>query len=133
MPDKKLRIIIAKIGCDIHERGALTLLRALQDGGMEVIYTGKYQTPEGVVKMAIEEDADAIALSDSTGSMRHIASSVVRALEKNGAPDIRLIAGGLIPKKDLPFLKKIGVTGNFGPGTPLPTIVDHIRAVSSKR
>jgi methylmalonyl-CoA mutase C-terminal domain/subunit len=123
---KKIRIIIAKVGCDIHERGALTLMHAFRNAGMEVIYTGRYQTPEGVVKTAIQEDADIIALSDSTGSMLHIATAVLEALKKEGVSDIHVVAGGLIPRRDIPILEKMGVTGNFGPGTPLEKIIDHI-------
>ncbi len=124
--ERPIRIVIAKVGCDIHERGALTLMMAFRDAGMEVIYTGRYQTPEAVAKVAIEENADIIALSDSTGSMRYIVASVIKALKQYGGTDIRIIAGGLIPRKDVPVLEKMGVTGNFGPGTPLSTIIQHV-------
>jgi methylmalonyl-CoA mutase C-terminal domain/subunit len=124
---KAIRIIIGKVGCDIHERGVLVLARAFRDAGMEVIYLGRYQTPEAVARTAIDEDADIIALSDHTGSMRYIAEDVVKALKKLGAADILVVAGGLIPKSDLPFLEKLGVTGNFGPGTPLETVIDYIK------
>jgi methylmalonyl-CoA mutase C-terminal domain/subunit len=124
---KAIRIIIGKVGCDIHERGALVLARAFRDAGMEVIYLGRYQTPEAVARTAIDEDADIIALSDHTGSMRYIAEDVVKALKKLGGADIPVVAGGLIPKTDLPFLEKLGVTGNFGPGTPLETVIDYIK------
>ena len=131
-PDKKIRVIMAKVGCDIHERGALTLMEVFKDAGMEVIYTGRYATAEGVAKTAVEEGADVVALSDSTGSMRIIASDVLAALDRQGAGDIPVIAGGLIPKKDVPALEKMGVTGNFGPGTPLDVIIDHlIKVVNS--
>ncbi len=124
---KIIRIIIGKVGCDIHERGALVLARAFRDAGMEVIYMGRFQTADSIAKTAVDEDASVIALSDHTGSMRYIATDIVEALKKYGGTDIPVIAGGLIAKKDIPYLEKLGVTGNFGPGTPLPVIIDHIK------
>lgn len=124
--NKPIRVVIGKVGCDIHERGALTLAQAFRDAGMEVIYIGRYQTPQSVARVAIDEDADIIALSDHTGSMRYIAAGVIEALKNYGGSDIPLVAGGLIPKKDIPVLEKMGVTGNFGPGTPLDVIMDHV-------
>ena len=129
---KPIRVVIAKVGCDIHERGALTLMHTFRDAGMEVIYTGRYQTPEAVAKTVVEENADVLALTDHTGSMRFIAEAVVEAIKNYGVTDIRLVAGGLIPKRDIPVLEKMGVTGNFGPGTPLDTIIDHVVTVAGK-
>jgi methylmalonyl-CoA mutase, C-terminal domain len=127
--DKKVRILIAKVGCDIHERGALTLLTSLRDEGMEVIYTGRYQTPRAVAKAAISEDVDVVALSDHTGSLPIIAASVLAALKDLGVTDMKMIAGGLLTSEDIGNLEKMGVTGNYGPGTPLEVIADHIRDV----
>lgn len=129
---KTIRIIIGKVGCDIHERGALVLARAFRDAGMEVIYLGRFQTADSVAKAAVDEDASVIALSDHTGSMRYIAADMVESLKKYGGTDIPIIAGGLIAKKDLPYLEKLGVTGNFGPGTPLPVIIDYIKQTVNK-
>jgi methylmalonyl-CoA mutase C-terminal domain/subunit len=129
---KVIRIIIGKVGCDIHERGALVLARAFRDAGMEVIYLGRFQTPDTVAKTAVDEDASVIALSDHTGSMRYIAADIMESLKKYGGTDIPVIAGGLIAKKDLPYLEKLGVTGNFGPGTPLPVIIDFIKKTVQK-
>ena len=106
---------------------------AFRDAGMEVIYTGRYQSPEAVAKIAVDEAVDVLALTDHTGSMRYIAEAVTKELKKYGADDIHLVAGGLIPKKDIPILEKMGVTGNFGPGTPLETIINHIVTVAGKR
>ena len=128
--ERKIRVLIAKVGCDIHERGALTLLTSLRDEGMEVIYTGRYQTPAGVAHAAASEDVDIIALSDHTGSLPIIAESVLAELKKLGAEDIKLIAGGLLTPRDVKDLEKLGVTGNYGPGTPLEVIVDHIRGIA---
>lgn len=123
---KQIRVVIGKVGCDIHERGAFALMQAFRDAGMEVVYTDRYQTPEAVVKRAIDERADVLALSDSTGSMRYIATDVMAALKKHKADNICVVAGGLIPPKDIPVLEKMGVTGNYGPGTPLDTIINHV-------
>jgi len=131
--NKPIRIVIAKVGCDIHERGALTLMMTFRNAGMEVIYTGRYQAPEAVAKIAVDEGVDVLALTDHTGSMKYIAGDVIKALKKYGASDICLVSGGLIPKKDIPVLEKMGVTGNFGPGTPLDTITEHIVTVCSQR
>ena len=130
---KTIRIVIGKVGCDIHERGALILARAFRDAGMEVIYLGRYQTAEAIAKAAVDEDVDVIALSDHTGSMRYIADEIVKALAKFGGTDIPVVAGGLIAKKDLPYLEKLGITGNYGPGTPLEVVIDHIRKTVEKK
>ena len=129
---KTIRVVIGKMGCDIHERGALILARAFRDAGMEVIYLGRYQTADAIAKTAVDEDVSIIALSDHTGSMRYIAEEMMASLKKYGGTDIPVVAGGLIAKKDLAYLEKLGVTGNFGPGTPLPTVVDHIRKTVEK-
>ena len=130
--NRPIRVVIAKVGCDIHERGAFTLMLAFRDAGMEVIYTGRYQSPEAVAKIAVDEAVDVLALTDHTGSMRYIADAVTKELKKYGASDICLVAGGLIPKKDIPILEKMGVTGNFGPGTPLETIINHVVTVAGR-
>ena len=122
----KIRLIMAKIGCDIHERGVLTLMTALRNAGVEVIYTGRYATPDGVAKMAAEEAADIIALSDHTGSMLLIAKQLIQALEKYRLDDVKIIAGGLIPDDDVPALEALGVTGNFGPGAPIGAVIDLV-------
>lgn len=127
-----IRVVIGKVGCDIHERGALVLARAFRDAGMEVIYLGRYQTAEAVAKAAVDEDVDVIALSDHTGSMRYIADEVIKALDRYGGTDIPVVAGGLIAKRDIPYLEKLGVTGNYGPGTQLPVVVEHIQQVVAK-
>jgi methylmalonyl-CoA mutase C-terminal domain/subunit len=130
--DRKIRILIAKIGCDIHERGALTLLYTFRDAGMETIYTGRYQTPEAVVTAAVDEGVDVIALSDHTGSMPIIAESVLEELKKRDAMDIRIMTGGLISPEDAKVLDKMGVSGNYGPGTPLDLIVQHVKELVKK-
>ncbi|MGA3114220.1 MAG: cobalamin-dependent protein [Syntrophobacteraceae bacterium] len=128
--EKKIRVLIAKLGCDIHERGALTLLTVLRDEGMEVIYTGRYQTAKGVANAAVSEDVDVIALSDHTGSLPIIAQSVLAELKKIGVTDMKVVSGGLLSPQDIKDLEKMGVSGNFGPGTPLEMIIEHIRSAA---
>jgi methylmalonyl-CoA mutase C-terminal domain/subunit len=127
---KKVRIIIGKIGLDPHDRGVLVLSKILTDAGMEVIYLGRFQTAEAVVRAAIEEDVQVIALSDHCGVMVEIAEQVIEAEKALQAEDIPIIAGGFIPEKDIPRLEKMGVTGNFTSGTPHDVIVDHVRQVA---
>ena len=127
------RVLIAKVGCDIHERGALTLLTTLRDAGMEVIYTGRYQTPQAVANVAMSEDVDVVALSDHTGSLPIIAASVLDELRKVDCADIPVVAGGLLSNDDIAALRKMGVTGNYGPGTPIDTVIEHLRTVATQR
>ncbi len=126
---RKIRLLIAKVGCDIHERGALTLSRALRDAGMEVIYTGRYQTPQGVANAAVSEDVDVIALSDHTGSLPIIAGQVISELKALGAANVPITAGGLLTPEDVKALEGMGVSGNYGPGTPIETIIEHIKGL----
>ncbi len=129
MAEKKIRVLIGKCGCDIHERGALTMLNVLRDNGMEVIYTGRYQTEAGVVNAAVNEDVDVIALSDLTGSLVIICRKVLQELEKQGAGDIPVICGGLISKDDVVELKKMGVKGIFATGSPSQEAADLIKSL----
>jgi len=127
--ERKIRVLIAKVGCDIHERGALTLSRALRDAGMEVIYTGRYQTPQGVASAAVSEDVDMIALSDHTGSLPIIAGQVIDELKALDATNVPITAGGLLTPDDVKALEDMGVSGNYGPGTPVEVIVAHINGL----
>jgi len=128
----KIRVLIAKVGCDIHERGALTISKALQEAGMEVIYTGRYQTPKGVATAAASEGVDVIALSDHTGSLPIIAAAVLEELRKLEVADIPIIAGGLLTPDDVKALENMGVSGNCGPGTPIENIVDLIKDLAAR-
>jgi len=109
-----------------HDRGALVLCRALRDAGMEVIYAGLLATPEQVSQMAIDEDVDVVAMSLLNGAHMTAFPKVAKALKERNAGDILLVGGGIIPEDDKPRLEKHGITGNFGPGTSLKTIIDHI-------
>jgi methylmalonyl-CoA mutase, C-terminal domain len=121
-----VRVLIGKVGFDPHDRGILVLTRGLRDAGMEVIFTGKFLTAEEVVAAAIQEGVDVIALSDHCGVMRLIAKDVLAELERHGATDICVVAGGIIPEEDKRALEAMGVTGNYGMGTPMAEIVGHI-------
>jgi methylmalonyl-CoA mutase C-terminal domain/subunit len=129
---KPLRVLVAKLGLDGHDRGALVLCRAFRDAGMEVIYSGLFCTPEQVAKIAIDEDVDAVAMSLLNGAHTTLFPKVARMLKEKGVTNIVLVGGGIIPEQDKPILEKEGITGNFGPGTPLETIIKHINEHVSK-
>src|ERR671920_996144 len=124
---KKIRILVSKLGLDGHDRGALVICRALRDAGMEVIYSGLFCSPEQVARTAIDEDVDAVAMSLLNGAHLTLFPKVARLLKERGINDILLVGGGVIPESDKKILEKEGITGNFGPGTPLSVIIDHIR------
>ncbi|MGQ9673274.1 MAG: cobalamin B12-binding domain-containing protein [Candidatus Aminicenantales bacterium] len=130
MAKKKLRILIAKPGLDGHDRGAKVICRALRDAGMEVIYTGLRRTPEEIVNAAIQEDVDLIGLSILSGAHPILFPRIMKLLREKGAADIPVIAGGIIPEKDIPRMKKLGIQEIFLPGTSTQEIVrwieDHL-------
>jgi len=132
-PSKKIRILVAKPGLDGHDRGALVLCRAFRDAGMEVIYTGFLATPEQVAQMAIDEDVDVVAMSLLNGAHMTAFPKVAKLIKQKGADDILLVGGGIIPDEDKPLLEKQGITGNYGPGTPLKTIIDHVERIVKER
>jgi len=127
MPDRPLKVLIAKPGLDGHDRGAKVIARALRDAGMEVIYTGLRQTAEQIVGAALQEDADVIGMSILSGAHMHICPKVMALLEEKGLDDVLVVVGGIIPDVDIPVLKGIGVKGVFLPGTPMQEIVDFIK------
>jgi len=129
---RRIKILVAKLGLDGHDRGALVLCRALRDAGMEVIYSGLFATPERIARIAEDEDVDAIAMSLLNGAHNTIFPRVVKAVKKKGLNDVLVIGGGVIPDVDKKGLEKAGVNGVFGPGTPLPVIIDHITKGVSK-
>jgi methylmalonyl-CoA mutase, C-terminal domain len=132
--ERRIRVLVAKPGLDGHDRGAKVIARALRDAGMEVIYTGIRQTPPMIVEAAIQEDVDAILLSILSGAHMAIFPKVMDLLRQNGVDDVLVMAGGILPDEDIPEIEKMGVKGNFGPGTPLTTIIEYVRAnVSPER
>ena len=124
---KPVRILMAKVGLDGHDRGIKVVARALRDAGYEVIYTGLRQTPEMVVDAALQEDAQVIGLSLHSGAHMTLFPAVVNELKKKNATDIIVFGGGIIPDDDIAELKKQGVAELFTPGTPLQEIVDWLR------
>ena len=130
---KNIRILVGKPGLDGHDRGALFLCKALMKSGMEVIYSGLKITPNNIVKMAIEEDVDAIALSLLNGAHMTIFTKISHILREKNINNIAIIGGGIIPDEDKQKLEKKGVTGNFGPGTKLNIIIDHIKSEVYKK
>ena len=129
---RRVKILVAKLGLDGHDRGALVLCRAFRDAGMEVIYSGLFATPERIAKIVEDEDVDAVALSLLNGAHLTLFPRVVKALKEKGIKDVLVVGGGVITEDDKPDLERAGVTGNFGPGTPLSTIIDHITSRVSK-
>ena len=121
-----IRVLVSKLGLDGHDRGALVICRALRDAGFEVIYSGLFCTPEQVAKIAVDEDVDVVAMSLLNGAHLTIFPKVARLLEERGVNDVLIVGGGIIPEKDKRILEEQGITGNFGPGTPLSSIIDHI-------
>ena len=132
MTDHKIRVLIAKPGLDGHDRGAKIIARALRDAGMEVIYTGLRQTPEQIVSAAVQEDVDAIGLSILSGAHNVLFPEIMRLLKEEGAEDIVVVAGGIIPEQDIPKLKAIGIRAIFLPGTPTQVAVDAIRSAVAR-
>jgi methylmalonyl-CoA mutase, C-terminal domain len=130
---KRIRILVAKPGLDGHDRGALILCRAFRDAGMEVIYTGFLATPEQVAQMAIDEDVDVVAMSLLNGAHMTAFPKVAKLVKEKGGDDILLVGGGIIPDDDKPRLEKLGITGNYGPGTPLKTIIEHVQRIVKER
>ncbi len=122
-----LRILVAKPGLDGHDRGAKVVARALRDAGFEVIYTGLHQTPEMIAASAVQEDVDAIGLSILSGAHNVLLPKVVELLRAQGAGDIQVFAGGIIPDEDIPGLRTAGVAAIFTPGTSLEQIVTWVR------
>ena len=125
--EKKIRVLVAKPGLDGHDRGAKIVARALRDAGMEVIYTGLHQTTEMIVETAVQEDVDVIALSLLSGAHMTLFVDVTNLLKKRNMEDVLVVGGGVIPKEDIPALKKAGIARVFGPGTPTDDIVDFIK------
>jgi methylmalonyl-CoA mutase C-terminal domain/subunit len=124
---KPIRIVMAKVGLDGHDRGVKVVARALRDAGYEVIYTGLRQTPEMVVDAALQEDAQVIGLSLHSGAHMTLFPAVIDELKKKNATDIVVFGGGIIPDDDIAELKKQGVAELFTPGTPLQDIVGWLK------
>ena len=127
---KPIRVLIGKVGLDGHDRGVKLVARALRDAGVEVIYTGLHQTPEQVVAAAIQEDVDAIGLSVLSGAHNYLLPRVLELLKNQGAGDIVVFGGGIIPDEDVPRLKAAGVRTLFRPGTLMSDVVEFVKGMT---
>ena len=127
MPDRRIRVLVAKPGLDGHDRGAKVIARALRDAGMEVIYTGLRQTPEMIVNASLQEDVDVIGLSILSGAHNAIVPRVMDLMKQNQMDDVLVVIGGIIPDQDVEGMKKAGVAAVFQPGTPMDSIIEFIR------
>jgi methylmalonyl-CoA mutase C-terminal domain/subunit len=123
-----IRVVIAKVGLDGHDRGAKVIARALRDAGMEVIYTGLHQLPEEIVATAIQEDADAVGISILSGAHMTLVPRIVDLLRERGAGEVLVLVGGTIPADDVAELRAGGVAAVFTPGASTSEIVDFLRA-----
>ena len=130
--EKRIRVLLAKVGCDIHERGAMTMMHAFRDAGMEVIYTGRFQSEDSVVKAAVAEDVDLIAVSDLTGSFLIISEKILKGLRELNA-DIPLICGGLMTEAEKETMLKMGVKGCFGTGYPIDACVRQVLEIVGEK
>ena len=124
--ERKKRILLSKIGLDGHDRGIKILAKKMSDAGVEVVYLGLFQTVESVVSTAVQEDVDYIGISILDGGQTLIAEDLMESLRSNNLYNIKVIFGGIIPDRDKPILKKIGVNAVFGPGTPIEKIIDTV-------
>ena len=125
-----VRVLVAKVGLDGHDRGIKVVARLLRDAGMEVVYTGLFQTPESVASAAIQEDVDVVGLSMLSGAHLALAPLVVEALRQRGS-EIPVVLGGIVPPQDESDLRAAGVAAVFGPGSSAEEIVSTISAVAS--
>lgn len=128
----KIKVLVAKPGLDGHDRGAKVVAMALRDAGMEVIYTGLRQSPESVVKAALQEDVDVVGLSILSGAHMKICTKVLQLMKEVGIGDKPLFVGGIIPAEDADELRRAGIFEVFGPGTSLKSIIDKIEETVKK-
>jgi len=133
MSDRPIRVLIAKVGLDGHDRGAKIVARCLRDAGMEVVYTGLHRTPEEVVAAAVQEDVDVLGISILSGAHLTLFPRILELMRAQRAHDILLVGGGVIPDEDVPVLREMGVTDLILQDTPPQTIVAHIRELVAAR
>jgi methylmalonyl-CoA mutase, C-terminal domain len=130
--NRPIRILVAKVGLDGHDRGAKVIATAMRDAGMEVIYTGLRQTPEMVVNAALQEDVDAIGVSILSGAHMTVFPKILQIMKENEMNDVLLTGGGIIPDDDMKKLNEMGVGKLFAPGTPTSEIADYIKDWTAK-
>jgi methylmalonyl-CoA mutase cobalamin-binding domain/chain len=127
-----LRIVMAKVGLDGHDRGVKVVSRALRDAGFHVIYPGLWQSPDAVVRTVADEDADWLGISLLSGTHMTLVPQIVQLLAAAGLKHVGVLVGGIIPEADIPKLIEMGVARVFGPGTPLPEIIEFLRSSGSR-
>ena len=127
-----VRVVLAKVGLDGHDRGIKVVARALRDAGMQVIYAGLWQTPEAIVRTVADEDADWLGLSLLSGAHMTLLPRVMQLLREAGLEHVGVLVGGIIPEADIPKLKAMGVAAVFGPGTTMPDIVAFLTQKSGE-
>jgi len=125
--EKRIRILVAKPGLDGHDRGAKVVAQALRDAGMEVIYTGLHQTIDQIISTALQEDVDVIGLSIMSGAHLPICEKLMKKITEKKMEDTLVVVGGVIPKRDVPFLQKMGIQGIFSGGTPFDQSIRWIK------
>ena len=130
---RKIRVLIGKPGLDGHDRGAKVVARALRDAGMEVVYTGLHQSPDEIVATAIQEDVDVVGLSLLSGAHMTLVPAVLDRLKAEGAQDVGVLVGGIVPPEDADRLVSLGALGVFGPGTPTDDIVKAVSSAAAAR
>jgi methylmalonyl-CoA mutase C-terminal domain/subunit len=133
MDERPIRVLIAKPGLDGHDRGAKVIARALRDAGMEVIYSGLRQSPEQIAAAAIQEDVDVVGLSILSGAHNVLFPEILKLLKEKGGEDIVVLAGGIIPDKDIAALKALGIREIFLPGTSTQSLVEFVRTEAERR
>ncbi len=133
MTNRAIKILVAKLGLDGHDRGALVLCRAFRDAGMEVIYSGLFATPDRIAQIAEDEDVDAVAMSLLNGAHNTLFPRVVSKMKEKNLDDVLVVGGGVIPYSDYVQLRDSGVDRVFGPGAPLPEIIQHIESGVAQR
>ena len=133
VPNRKVRVLIAKPGLDGHDRGAKVIARALRDAGFEIIYTGLHQTPEMIIQAALEEDVHVVGLSILSGAHNALVPEIVSGIKKAGAKDVLFLVGGIIPDEDVATLKKQGVHMVFTPGASIEAVIHYIREHAPER
>src|SRR5437879_3182740 len=132
-PVRKLRVLVAKVGLDGHDRGVKIVARGLRDAGMEVIYLGIHNTPEQIASSALQEDVDAIGLSIHSAAHMTLFGEERARLKKNKARDIAIFGGGVVPQEDIRTLKKMGIKEIFTPGVPIEEIVNFLKSLPPRK
>ena len=127
MTDKKIRVLVAKPGLDGHDRGAKTVVHALREAGIEVIYTGLHRTVDEIVKTALEEDVNVIGLSILSGAHIPICTEMKQKMKEAGIAEVPLMVGGVIPERDAPKLRELGVEGIFPTASPYEDIIAFVK------